>query len=59
MPAGCPITQAFYERLGITCVTIDISELGKAAGSAGCLTGILRRDLRAGSIHHPVAAGPV
>jgi len=59
MPAGCPITQAFYERLGITCVTIDISELGKAAGSAGCLTGILRRDLRAGSIHHPAAAGRV
>jgi large subunit ribosomal protein L25 len=29
-------------------VTIDISELGKAAGSAGCLTGILRRDLRGG-----------
>jgi N-dimethylarginine dimethylaminohydrolase len=41
MPAGCPITQAFYERLGIECVTVDISELGKAAGSAGCLTGVL------------------
>ena len=46
MPAGCPITQAFYERLGIVCVTVDISELGKAAGSAGCLTGILQRDWR-------------
>jgi N-dimethylarginine dimethylaminohydrolase len=46
MPANCPVTQAFYEALGITCVTVDISELGKAAGSAGCLTGILRRDMR-------------
>lgn len=44
MPAGCPNTQAFYEGLGIECVTVDISELGKAAGSAGCLTGILQRD---------------
>ncbi|MBX7215202.1 MAG: hypothetical protein K1X39_14435 [Thermoflexales bacterium] len=44
MPAGCPRTQAFYEDLGIRCVTVDIGELGKAAGLAGCLTGVLRRD---------------
>lgn len=44
MPSGCPNTQAFYESLGIECVCVDISELGKAAGSAGCLTGILQRD---------------
>lgn len=44
MPANCPITQRFYEGLGIECVTVDISELGKAAGSAGCLSGILQRD---------------
>jgi arginine deiminase len=44
MPSGCPNTQAFYQSLGIECVTVDISELGKAAGSAGCLTGILQRD---------------
>lgn len=44
MPAGCPNTQAFYASLGIECVTVEIGELGKAAGSAGCLTGILQRD---------------
>jgi N-dimethylarginine dimethylaminohydrolase len=47
MPANCPHTQAFYERLGVVCVTVNISELSKAAGSAGCLTGILERE-RAG-----------
>lgn len=55
MPAGCPITQAFYERLGITCVTVELGELGKAAGSVGCLTGILQRDFkgRAPTPHSP------
>ncbi len=44
MPAGNPITQSFYERLGITCLTVDISELLKAAGAVGCLTGIIERE---------------
>jgi N-dimethylarginine dimethylaminohydrolase len=44
MPAGNPITQAFYERLGITCHTVVVDELIKAAGAIGCLTGVLRRD---------------
>jgi arginine deiminase len=43
MPSGNPIVQAFYEDLGITCVTVDIDELVKAAGGVGCLTGVLRR----------------
>jgi N-dimethylarginine dimethylaminohydrolase len=43
MPAGNPITQAFYEGLGITCHTVQIDELAKAAGGIGCLTGILQR----------------
>lgn len=46
MPAGNPVTQTFYERLGITCLTVDISELVKAAGAVGCLTGIIERDSR-------------
>jgi N-dimethylarginine dimethylaminohydrolase len=44
MPAGNPITQSFYESLGITCLTVDISELLKAAGAVGCLTGIIERE---------------
>ena len=43
MAAGNPITQAFYESLGITCHTVEVDELGKAAGAIGCLTGILER----------------
>jgi N-dimethylarginine dimethylaminohydrolase len=45
MPAGNPITQAFYEGLGITCQSVQIDELIKAAGGIGCLTGILHRNL--------------
>lgn len=43
MAADNPATQAFYEGLGITCVTVAVDELAKAAGAAGCLTGVLRR----------------
>ena len=43
MPRGNPISQAFYERLGVECVTLPAQELGKAAGSVGCLTGVLER----------------
>lgn len=44
MPAGNPVAQAYYEGLGVTCLTVDVQELGKAAGSIGCLTGVLRRE---------------
>lgn len=44
MPAGNPMTQSFYESMGITCLTVDISELAKAAGAVGCLTGIIERE---------------
>jgi N-dimethylarginine dimethylaminohydrolase len=44
MPAGNPITQSFYESIGITCLTVDIAELTKAAGAMGCLTGIIERE---------------
>lgn len=43
MPAGKPITQAFYEALGVTCHAIETAELNKAAGGIGCLTGVLER----------------
>ena len=41
---GYPEVQAFYEGLGIECVTVEASELVKAAGGFGCLTGVLHRD---------------
>ncbi len=44
MPAGNPVTQAFYRDAGITCHTIPADELVKAAGGIGCLTGILERE---------------
>lgn len=44
MAAGNPITQAFYEAMGITCHTVEVCELLKAAGGIGCLTGILERE---------------
>jgi N-dimethylarginine dimethylaminohydrolase len=44
MPAGNPQTRAYYESLGIKCRTADVSELRKAAGAIGCLTGIVERE---------------
>ncbi len=46
MPAGNPATQRFYEELGITCHTVGVDELTKAAGGIGCLTGVLARQAR-------------
>jgi arginine deiminase len=43
MAADNPATQAFYEDAGITCHTVKVGELLKAAGGIGCLTGILER----------------
>lgn len=44
MEAGYTKVQEFYERHGIECVTVAASELVKAAGGFGCLTGVLQRD---------------
>jgi N-dimethylarginine dimethylaminohydrolase len=49
MPSGNPQTQRFYEDMGITCHTVEVGEIGKAAGSIGCLTGILERERSAGA----------
>ena len=37
MAAGNPITQTFYQSLGIVCHTTVVDELAKAAGAIGCL----------------------
>lgn len=44
MNANNPATQTFLEELKVTCVTVDVSELRKAAGAIGCLTGIIERE---------------
>ncbi len=43
MPAGCPVTQAFYEEQGVECITVEVDELVKAAGAIGCLSGVIDR----------------
>jgi N-dimethylarginine dimethylaminohydrolase len=44
MPAGRPVTQGFYESLGVRCTTVVVDELIRAAGGIGCLTAVLRRE---------------
>jgi N-dimethylarginine dimethylaminohydrolase len=46
MAAGSAATQRFFESVGITCETVAVSELVKAAGGIACLTGVLERDPR-------------
>jgi arginine deiminase len=43
MPDGCPASRRAYEAEGMTCRTVVIDEITRAAGGIGCLTGILRR----------------
>jgi len=43
MPGGNNATQDFLEREGVSCRTVIIDELLKAAGGIGCLTGIIER----------------
>ncbi|MGC8827925.1 MAG: arginine deiminase family protein [Anaerolineae bacterium] len=45
MPAGSPRTRSFYEHAGIACYEVEVSELMKAAGAIGCMTGVLEREL--------------
>lgn len=44
MPAGNPRTERAFSDAGITTLTVDVSEITKAAGAIGCLTGILARE---------------
>jgi arginine deiminase len=43
MPAGNPRSVAAYEALGIECTCVEVDEIMKAAGSIGCMTGVIRR----------------
>lgn len=43
MAAGNPVTQSFYEALGVTCTTVEVDELAKASGAIGCLTAVVSR----------------
>jgi len=44
MPAGNPDTEKAFKEAGIAIVSVDVSEITKAAGAIGCLTGILSRE---------------
>lgn len=44
MPAGNSLTESFYQQAGISCHSVQVDELLKAAGGVGCLTGILHRE---------------
>lgn len=54
MSAGLEEYQRFFESFGIDCLTVQTDELSKAAGSMGCLTGILARDTSASASSGPV-----
>ena len=43
MVAENPETRAFYESLQIECIETPATELAKAAGAVGCLTGVIKR----------------
>ncbi len=45
MVGGLSTMQAYYENLGIECLTTPTDELTKAAGNLGCLSGVLQRGL--------------
>lgn len=44
MVGGSAASRSFYADLGIDCTEVDCSELAKAAGAIGCLTGVLERE---------------
>jgi arginine deiminase len=44
MPAGVPVSEAFFRSAGIECRAVEVDELLKAAGGPGCLTGVLERE---------------
>jgi arginine deiminase len=45
LAANNPNTQEYLESQGVTCHPVEVSELHKAAGGIGCLTGIIEREL--------------
>ena len=45
MPGGNPAMRRFYEDLGIDVTETPMTELRKAAGAVGCLTGVVAREM--------------
>ncbi len=45
MPAGVTNTRQLFKEHGNDCHTVKISELTRAAGGIGCMSGILERKL--------------
>ena len=43
MPGGNPDSAEVYREAGVECVEVEMDEIVKAAGAAGCMTGILSR----------------
>lgn len=48
MPGGNPESRELYRDAGVECVEVEMDEIVKAAGAAGCMTGILSRAPAAG-----------
>lgn len=46
MPASCQETRARFERHGVKCHVVDISEIHKMGGGLACMTLPLERDLQ-------------
>ena len=44
MPAGVPVSEAFFQSAGVECRAVEVDELLKAAGGPGCMTGVLERE---------------
>jgi N-dimethylarginine dimethylaminohydrolase len=44
MPAGNAQTEQTLNEAGVTTMVVDVSEITKAAGAIGCLTGVLARE---------------
>ncbi len=44
MPAGNPVTEKDLNEVGVATVAAEVSEITKAAGAIGCLSGILGRE---------------
>lgn len=44
MPTNAPNMREKYERAGIECLEVDVSELIKAGGGLHCMTAFLKRD---------------
>ncbi len=45
MPAGAPAARRLYHTLGVEVVETAMTELAKAAGAVGCLTGVVAREM--------------